>query len=199
MDWGSLIGAAASYIIPEIMDSLDGSDYSNKYIEKSLKRLNMVSKEGYGADVVSDMKADVNRTMGAEDSAGRSSTTQRLMRDNTPVQIREQILRDLSRSMAGQRQSALTGIDVKNEEAKLNALRSLMGGSVSATQDTGWSELQGGLLGSIFANMINKNSSSGNTTDYFNTQSIADSNKYQYDPYKKDYYGYSKIGQFGDL
>jgi hypothetical protein len=176
--WSAIISAVASYLIPELLDQLDGSDYDNKYIEKALKQLETRSKEGYGADIISKMKRNINAGYGSQISAERAGTTQRLMRSDAPPQIREQILKDLTTSLEGGRMTALRDIDIKNEEAKMGALSGLMGGSLSAKQDTGWSELQGSLLGTVFNNLINKYTGNNNTTDINSRKLLSDYSSY---------------------
>ena len=190
--WESIIGALISLYGDDLLEwgenavGMGGNEYDNPYIKKALKRLDYASTNGYRPEVLANMKKSVNQRFGSEASSARASTTQRLMRENAPTQMREQILRDLTASLGGERNRALSDIDTRNEEVKMQALNSLLGGSLQVSPDTGEEEALASILGKLVANWGKGNSTGSDLNTYrlLNAKS-------------GDYYN-NRIGQFGD-
>ena len=157
--WGQLASLGWSLYGDEVLDLLGvgGKDeHDNPYIKKALERLDYASTHGYGPEVLSKMKRKISRMFGSQASSARASTQQRLMKRNVPVQVQEQVLRDLATSLGGERMGALSNIDLRNEQVKMQALNSLMSGSLQVSPDTGQHEAIGSILGTMFAGLDKK-------------------------------------------
>lgn len=196
MDWGSVDWASLISLVGSLAGDYLDDDYDNPYVKKALKRADYVSKHGYRPEILAKMRQNVNQSYGSEASAQRQAALQRMMRQNAPMQLSEQVVRDLTTALGGERMKALSNIDIANENAKMDAMRVLMGGANSAQTDSGWMQLAGYSLGSLLNSAKSDNSSTtyGGTTN-FDTQKILNAisnsggNYYtQYnDPTKKRY------------
>ena len=132
-------------------------DLSNPYILKALRRAEDVSRQGMDIDTINRIRQNIVAQTAQEAQGLRTAAEQRLMRQNTPVQVMEQILGDISQGVYGKRLGALTDVDLANERYKQEALRMYMAGAKGLTQKTtqeqpaglGYGSLLGSALGDI--------------------------------------------------
>lgn len=143
LTWIALIQAAIS-VGSYLWDQYSEDEYANPYTKQALKRLNEASKSGYGEDMLAQMKRNINQQTGSEAEALRTNLSQQLGRSNTPFAPKTAALESLMSDLAGKRAQAISGVDIANEQAKIDATRSLLGAPVQ--KETGLSELSGSAL-----------------------------------------------------
>jgi len=143
-------------------DTLFG--YNNPDLDNAIGRANKLSKTGLSDDILEKMRRRLRLTNDRAQAGSRASSASRLRRQGAPLQVQEQILRDLSSSQLGELENSLLGVDVANENIKLDALKTY--GDLSAQQPQGGFGLgqllgifgpdiisgAGSLIGSLFGN-----------------------------------------------
>jgi hypothetical protein len=168
LEWIALIEAAIG-VGSYLWDSFSGDEYTNPYTKEALKRLNAMSKSGYGEDILSKMKQNINQQSGAEAEALRTNLSQQLGRSNTPFAPKTAALEGLMSDLAGKRAQAISGVDIANEQTKIDATRSLLGAPVQ--KETGLSELSGSALSQALNLFALSQTNQGGSTD-LNTQKV---------------------------
>jgi len=99
-------------------NTLFGEDERSSKMNKAIKALLKRGKEGFGDGTINKLKQSRKNLAGNEISATRASAASRLQRQGVPIQIQEQILRDMSGEGLGQLGGILNEIDFANEREK---------------------------------------------------------------------------------
>lgn len=130
--------------------------YDNPDLDRAIRRAGKLSKTGLSEEILEKMRRRLRLTSDRAQAGSRASTAARLRRRGVPVQLQEQILRDLSSSQLGELENSLLGVDVANENIKLDALKTY--GDLAAQQPQGGFGL-GQLLGVFGPGIISGGSS----------------------------------------
>lgn len=131
------------------LDDLFG--YSNPDLDSAINRSRSLSKTGLSDQILEKMRRRLRLMRDRSNAGARVSTASRLTREGVPLQVREQILSDLSSSQLGALETGLADIDIGNENIKLDALKTY--GDLSAQRPQGGFGL-GQILGMFGPDLI---------------------------------------------